>query len=72
MTATQEFNRARAAFMRRASAPELPAAALKLAYLLAYKHMDSKTGTVSRRAHEELARDLNTSVRSVQRLLRNS
>ena len=46
MTSTpKDFNKARASFMRRASAPHVSPFALKLAYLIAFKHMDSKTRT---------------------------
>ena len=39
------IQQARASFMRRASAPHVSPFALKLAYLIAFKHMDSKTPT---------------------------
>ena len=42
---TANLNATRAAFMRRASAPDINALALKLAYLIAYKFMDSTTAT---------------------------
>ncbi|WP_409191043.1 helix-turn-helix domain-containing protein [Bradyrhizobium sp. RDM4] len=66
-TATN-LNTTRAAFMRRASAPDINALALKLAYLIAFKFMDSATGT-ARPSQDTLARDLAVSVRTVQRLL---
>ena len=62
------FNKLRVAFMERASAPTVPPHALKLAYLIAFKYMNRKTMT-ARPAQETLARDLNVSVRTVQRLL---
>ena len=69
MTSTpKDFNKARASFMRRASAPHVSPFALKLAYLIAFKHMDSKTRT-ARPSQETLARDLNIEERSVRRLL---
>src|SRR5262245_43720724 len=63
-----EFNKARGDFMRRASAPNLTPYALKLAYLLCYKYMNRET-RIARPAQDTLARDLNVSVRTVQRLL---
>jgi hypothetical protein len=69
MSASQELNKARAAFMRRASAPSLPASALKLAYLIAFKHMDCRTESTWRVRQETLAADLNAEVRTVQNLL---
>jgi hypothetical protein len=63
----QELNKIRAAFMQRASAPNIPPHALKLAYLIAFKYMNRKTWS-ARPAQETLARDLNVSVRTFQRL----
>jgi hypothetical protein len=66
---TADLNTIRAAFMRRASAPHISAFALKLAYLLAYKHMDIESRT-ARLSQETLARDLgDVTVRTVQRML---
>ncbi|UGX95794.1 helix-turn-helix domain-containing protein [Bradyrhizobium barranii subsp. barranii] len=69
MADTKTLNASRAAFMRRASAPDINALALKLAYLIAFKHMDTETGKTTLRSQETLARDLNVTVRTVQRLL---
>ncbi|MDE5461151.1 helix-turn-helix domain-containing protein [Bradyrhizobium sp. CSS354] len=68
ITDAKNLNTIRAAFMRRASAPHVNALALKLAYLIAFKFMDSATGT-ARPSQDTLARDLAVSVRTVQRLL---
>jgi hypothetical protein len=54
--------------MQRVSAPHIAPHALKLAYLIAFKYMNKETGT-ARPAQDSLARDLNVSVRTVQRLL---
>jgi hypothetical protein len=43
MSASKDFNKARALFMARVSAPEIPAMALKLAYVIAYKRMNTDT-----------------------------
>jgi hypothetical protein len=67
-TTTQEFNKTRARFMQRASAPKVPHAAFKLAYLIAFKFMNREART-ARPAQETLARDLNVSIRTVQRLI---
>jgi hypothetical protein len=67
-TASKEFNLVRAAFMRRASAPELPASALKLAYVIAFKEMDAERQSTYRR-QETLAAALNVDERTVRRLL---
>jgi hypothetical protein len=69
MSASKEFNKARAAFMRRASAPELPASALKLAYIIAYKEMDVETQSTFR-SQKALATALNAKERNVRKLLR--
>jgi hypothetical protein len=63
----ESFNKTRAAFMQRASAPNVPPVAFKLAWLIAYKYMNRETQT-ARPAQETLARDLNVSVRHVRRL----
>jgi hypothetical protein len=69
MTAAAEsFNKTRAVFMQRASAPNIPPHAFKLAWMIAYRYMNRDTRT-ARPAQETLARDLNVSVRTVQRLL---
>jgi hypothetical protein len=65
---SDSFNKARAAFMQRASAPSIPHAAFKLAWLLAYRYMNRESQT-ARPAQGTLARDLNLSIRTVQRLL---
>jgi hypothetical protein len=67
-TQPSNLNAIRAAFMRRASAPDISPTALKLAYLIAYKYMNNETGT-ARPSQDALARDLRASVRTVQRLL---
>jgi hypothetical protein len=69
MTAAAEsFNQVRAAFMRRASAPNVTPFALKLAYVLAFKYMnrESRTAFV---AQDTLAHDLNVTERHVRRML---
>jgi Bifunctional DNA primase/polymerase, N-terminal len=58
--------RARAAFMRRASASHISPFALKRAYLLAFKYLNSEART-ARPSQDTLARDLGVSVRTVQR-----
>jgi hypothetical protein len=63
-----DFNKIRAAFMQRVSAPHILPHAFKLAWLLAYRYMNRETLT-ARPAQETLARDLNVSIRTVQRLL---
>src|SRR5262249_6844703 len=67
MTTSADLNKIRIAFMERASAPNVPPFAFKLAHLLAYKYMNRKSWS-ARPAQETLARDLNVSVRTVQRL----
>lgn len=67
-SAPKDLNKIRAAFMRRASAPNIPHAAFKLAWVIAFKYMNGETQT-ARPAQETLAADLNVSVRTVQRLL---
>jgi hypothetical protein len=68
MSASEDFNRIRADFMRRASAPSVLPQAFKLAYLIAFKYMN-----VERRftfvAQETLAADLVVTVRHVRRLI---
>jgi Helix-turn-helix domain len=59
---------ARIAFLRRASAPDIPALAFKLAYLIAFKYMNRSTGT-AHPSQETLAKDLDASDRTVRRLL---
>jgi helix-turn-helix protein len=63
-----ELNKIRAAFMQRASAPNMPPHAFKLAYLIAFKYMNRES-RVAFVAQETLARDLSVSTRTVQRLL---
>jgi hypothetical protein len=65
----KDFNKIRAAFMRKVSAPTIPALALKLAYVLAFKYMNVEE-QAAHPAQETLAADLNVeAVRTVQRLL---
>jgi hypothetical protein len=63
-----DFNKTRAAFMRRVSAPDITPYALKLAYLIAFKYMnrESQTAFVGQ---DTLANDLKVSDRHVRRLL---
>jgi hypothetical protein len=63
-----EFNKTRAAFMRRASAPNITSFALKLAYVICFKYMNRETG-IARPAQETLASDLNVDERTIRRLL---
>jgi hypothetical protein len=65
---TAEFNKARARFMARVSAPELPALALKLAYVIAFKRMHTDTQTLFI-GQEELADEINADERTVRNLL---
>ena len=67
MSASKDFNKARALFMKRASAPELAPSVLKLAYLIAFTHMDSDKET-ARVGQKRLAADLKVTVRAVQKL----
>jgi hypothetical protein len=67
MSASKDFNKARALFMKRASGPEFPASVLKLAYLIAFTHMDSETET-ARVGQLRLAADLKVTTRAVQKL----
>ena len=62
------FNLARAQLLARVAGPEVAANVLKLAYVIAYKHMnvESKTAVVG---HKTLAADLNVTVRTIQGLL---
>ena len=66
--AKPDLNKTRAAFMQRASVPNINPFALKLAYLLAFKYMNRETGT-ARPAQETLACDLNVTSRTVRTLL---
>ena len=63
-----EFNKLRAAFMHRASAPNIPHAVFKVAWLIAYRYMNRETRT-ARPSQTTLAADLAVSIRTVQRLL---
>jgi hypothetical protein len=63
-----DLNKTRIAFMERASAPNVPPHAFKLAWLIAYRYLNRKTWTAYP-PQERLARDLNASIRTVQRLL---
>ena len=67
-SADLNINKTRIAFMERASAPNVPPHAFKLAWLIAYRYLNRKTWTAYP-PQERLARDLNVSVRTVQRLL---
>jgi hypothetical protein len=67
MSASKEFNKIRARFMKLASAPKLPANVLKLAYLIAYTHMDSASETAWV-GQKRLAADLDVTTRAVQKL----
>lgn len=69
MSASKEFNKARALFMSRASAPELPASALKLAYLIAFKYMNSTAEMTRPVYQQQMADHLDVTIRQVQRLL---
>ena len=66
--AIASFNKIRAAFMQRASAPHITPYALKLAYLIAFKYMNRESG-VAGPAQETLAADLKVTDRHVRRLL---
>ena len=66
--ASASFNQIRAAFMQRASAPNVAPFALKLAYVIAFKYMNRETQT-ARPAQETLARDLNVTSRTIRTLL---
>jgi hypothetical protein len=66
--APKDFNKTRAAFMERVSAPNIPPHALKLAWLIAYRYMNRET-RLAHPSQETLARDLGIEIRSVRRLL---
>ncbi|KWV50484.1 hypothetical protein AS156_14255 [Bradyrhizobium macuxiense] len=63
-----DFNKTRAAFMEHVSARDIPAQALKLAYLIAFKYMNRESRD-ARPSQDRLADDLAVTVRTVQRLL---
>ena len=65
---SREQSDARIAFLRRASGPDIPALAFKLAYLIAFKYMNQKTWTAFP-SQETLSKDLPADVRTVRRLL---
>jgi hypothetical protein len=67
-TTAADLNKTRAAFMQRVSAPNIPPHAFKLAWLIGYRYINRDT-RVTFVAQATIARDLNVSVRSVQRLL---
>jgi hypothetical protein len=67
MPTTTDLNKIRIAFLERASAPNIPPIAFKLAHLIAYRYMNRRTWTAYP-PQERLARDLNVSIRTVQRL----
>ena len=67
--AQADFNKTRALFMKAASAPELPGNVCKLAYLIAFQHMDvhRRTAWVGQ---DKLAAELGgITVRAVQKLI---
>jgi hypothetical protein len=68
VTDRKEHSEARIAFLRRASGPDIPPLAFKLAYLIAFKYMNRSTGT-AHPSQETLAKDLDASDRTVRRLL---
>ena len=71
MTASQEFNKARAMFMDRVDRPEIPGNAVKLAHLIGFRHMDCKTQSTWAISQETLRKELGVkTIRTVQNLLR--
>ena len=64
----EEFNKLRAAFMRRASAPELSASALKLAYVIAFKLIDTRDQTLVV-GQDRLAKETGCTSRTIRNLL---
>ena len=71
MSNKDAFTVARAIFMKRANAPEIPALAGKLAYAIAFKRMDAKTQATYFVSQTTLAADLGgISPRMVRNLLR--
>ena len=64
----QEFNKLRAGFMARVAAPNISAAALKLAYVIAFKRINRETRSVFI-GQDTLAKELNTSERTIRNLL---
>jgi hypothetical protein len=64
----KEFNKVRAGFMRRASAPKLSPLVLKLAYVIAFKYMSVET-QIAYPGQETLGADLNVSARTIRTLL---
>ena len=66
-TATGDLTTLRAAFMP--SAPHVSPFALKLAYLIAFKYMNVKTGTARPSQDTLAARSQRRQVRTVQRML---
>jgi hypothetical protein len=70
MTAGRDdFNKTRALFMKAASTPELPANVCKLAYLIAFQHMDVRRQTAWV-GQDKLAAELGgITVRAVQKLI---
>src|SRR5262245_23859173 len=62
------FNKARAEFMRRVTAPAVIPFAFKLAYLLAFKYVNRQT-QVAFVSQDRLAADLAVSTRTVRRML---
>src|SRR5262245_28108252 len=65
---SREQSEARIAFLRRASDPEIPPLAFKLAYLIAFKYMSQKTWTAFP-SQETLGNDLSADVRTVRRMV---
>ena len=69
-TDAKEFNRARAVFIERVNQPGVPGNAVKLALLIAFKHMDCKTQSAWV-GQEPLRKEIGAkTVRTVQNLLR--
>jgi hypothetical protein len=72
MTDKAEYNKLRARFMARAGAPELPALALKLAYVIAFKRMNTERRVLFI-DQPELCREIGLkgkeSTRTIRRLL---
>jgi hypothetical protein len=66
--ASPEFNKLRAGFMRRASAPNINPFALKLAYVIAFKYLNRES-RVAFVGQDTLARDLNVTPRTIRTLL---
>jgi hypothetical protein len=70
MSASKEFNKVRAGFVKRARAADVPDKAFKLAHLIAYEYMDSDVEETIPIKQERLALDVKASERTVRSLLR--